>query len=122
MRVQALIPGAVIQLMESKKATCIGVIEQHPVWPQLCLVIWILDDGSVSLDALHPKQDVGKEVGILNRDSLKELMVGRHDGRRLHFWDDSGEESSGQEEDESRREDILPGSGESAKEEKASTE
>ena len=86
MRVRALTSGSVIELSGSRKrATCISVMEQHPVWPQLSLVVWILDDNTVSLDALHPAQEVGTEVEILNRDQLKALMVGRHsNGDKRH--------------------------------------
>lgn len=31
----------------------------HPIWPGLALVIWRLDDGSWSFDALDFHQDVG---------------------------------------------------------------
>lgn len=107
MRVRALTPGSVIQVMETEKATCIGVIEMHPVWPQLSLVIWVLEDGTVSLDALHPKQDVGKEIDLLDRDALKSLMMGKHNGGRLHSGNDFGEESSGQESGKEGDEIVL---------------
>jgi hypothetical protein len=32
----------------------------HPIWPQLQLVIWRLDDGSWSHDALDARQEVGE--------------------------------------------------------------
>jgi hypothetical protein len=32
----------------------------HPVWDNLDLVVWVMEDGSVSLDALRRDQDVGE--------------------------------------------------------------
>ena len=32
---------------------------QHPIWPRLQLVIWRMNDGTWSHDALSPAQEVG---------------------------------------------------------------
>lgn len=32
----------------------------HPLWPVLQLVVWRLDDGTASFDALSPDQEVGE--------------------------------------------------------------
>lgn len=53
-------PGDVV-VLSGMRGTHI-VHTQHPIWPQLELVIWRLDDGSISFDALDPRQDVGELV------------------------------------------------------------
>jgi hypothetical protein len=51
----------------------------HPVWNDLDLVVWILEDGTVSLDALRPDQDVGTVVPNTPAERaarLREVLVG----------------------------------------------
>lgn len=44
---------------------------QHPIWPDLRLVIWRLDDGGWSHDALRHDQ----EVGVVQPGSQAELAA-----------------------------------------------
>ncbi|HEX6869935.1 MAG TPA: hypothetical protein VF163_02455 [Micromonosporaceae bacterium] len=52
----------------------------HPIWPHLRLVIWQLADGSWSLDALDPRQDVGRvELSTPEQrmDRLRAALLGQ---------------------------------------------
>lgn len=53
-----LLPGDEVEL-GGQRAVFIAAVP-HPCWPRLRLVIWRLDDGSWSLDALAARQDVGE--------------------------------------------------------------
>lgn len=52
---------------------------QHPMWPNLQLVIWRMGDGSWSHDALSPQQDVGEAVvstEAVRLQRLRSLFLG----------------------------------------------
>lgn len=55
--VYALVPGDIVAT-DDRSGTFITAT-QHPLWPHLQLVIWRMDDGSWSHDALSAHQDVG---------------------------------------------------------------
>jgi hypothetical protein len=55
--VAELIPG---DLVTQAGTSAIFIARStHPLWPNLQLVVWRLDDGSWSHDALDARQDVG---------------------------------------------------------------
>lgn len=60
--VHELIPGCKITLPGPDGDLSATFVAQtrHPIWPNLCLVIWRLADGSWSHDALDPRQQVGE--------------------------------------------------------------
>ena len=72
MRVQDLVPGMQIPHrgpyigLGSEVATFVARVDEHPVWPNLALVIWRMPDGWPSgvwsHDALSPAQDVGEPL------------------------------------------------------------
>ena len=55
--VEDLLPGDVVTSFFGS-ATFVARTD-HPIWPGLQLVIWRMDDGSWSLDALSAQQEVG---------------------------------------------------------------
>jgi hypothetical protein len=57
-RVIDLVGGDIVDI-GGRSGTFIGRSD-HPIYPRLSLVVWRLDDGSVSLDALDPIQVVGE--------------------------------------------------------------
>ncbi len=60
MKLMALLPGDKVELPgTSRWAIYVGRVIPHPIYPTLALVIWRLDDGTWSHDALDPQQDVG---------------------------------------------------------------
>lgn len=62
MTVEELLPGMRIQV---PGIPIIGTFidqKQHPLYPKLRLVIWILDNGTISLDALLPRQEIGELI------------------------------------------------------------
>lgn len=59
-KVSELEPGAVVRL-GNRSATFV-VRTVHPIWPALQLVVWKLDDGTWSHDALDAEQYVGDAV------------------------------------------------------------
>jgi hypothetical protein len=66
MTVEELLPGTRITLEGSP---LIGTyIEQtrHPLYPQLRLVVWVLSDDVISLDALSPQQEIGNPIDPQN--------------------------------------------------------
>lgn len=56
-RVSDLTPGDEVMLL-GRSAVFVAQTE-HPIWPGLRLVVWKLDDGSWSHDALDARQEVG---------------------------------------------------------------
>jgi hypothetical protein len=56
--VSELLPGDRAEL-GGQGAVFIAAVP-HPCWPRLRLVIWRLDDGSWSLDALAARQEIGE--------------------------------------------------------------
>jgi hypothetical protein len=60
-QVSELTPGDLVTLpSHTGPRSAVYVTQaQHPIWPNLQLVIWRLHDGSWSLDALDTNQDVG---------------------------------------------------------------
>lgn len=56
--VQDLLPGNTVRMGE-QSAIFVGRSD-HPKYPNLQLVIWKLDDGAWSLDALFDTQEVGE--------------------------------------------------------------
>lgn len=47
----------------------------HPVWPRLRLVIWRLDDGGWSHDALDADQDVGEAAPATSEERQHRLRA-----------------------------------------------
>jgi len=83
MMVYELTPGDVITVGESR-ATFIART-QHPLYPSLCLVVWVLDNGQISLDALASVQDIGNPYGggkNALRDALLEQQARRGPTKR----------------------------------------
>jgi len=72
MKVMDLTPGDVVKAID-EKATFIGRMH-HPYFLQLYLVIWIMDNGFVSLDALPGGQDVGDVISN-GRGNLKKALL-----------------------------------------------
>jgi hypothetical protein len=65
--VECLLPGDLIG-KGGQKGLYLGQ-GIHPVWPQLKLVIWRLEDGSLSFDALSRMQDVGEYIPPCTRQA-----------------------------------------------------
>lgn len=59
-RVIDLVPGCRVTVDQIKATATYIAQTRHPLWPHLQLVIWKLDDGTWSHDALSPMQDVGR--------------------------------------------------------------
>lgn len=57
-RVIDLLPGDLVTV-DHESAVYIAQA-RHPLWPSLQLVIWRMENGSWSHDALSPAQDVGR--------------------------------------------------------------
>lgn len=83
MRVIDLRPGDVVTEGNSK-ATIIMIAERHPIYPSMCLVIWRLDNGTVSFDALSPLQELGELVPVTADERNSNLLeaLGIQQGRR----------------------------------------
>jgi hypothetical protein len=61
-RVCDLVGGDIVQLdLSERTATFIGRSD-HPLYETLALVVWRLQDGSISLDALDYMQEVGDRI------------------------------------------------------------
>lgn len=71
-------PGDKVEVVGMESPVFIGVISPHPMshynasFKHLWLVIWRMDNGEVSFDALSPMQNVGKlsesaTPGVLTR-------------------------------------------------------
>lgn len=58
-RVDELMPGDIVTAGLGEQA-CFIAQTKHPLWPQLQLVVWRLQDGSWSHDALDSRQVVGE--------------------------------------------------------------
>lgn len=57
-RVWDLMPGDLVSIATGESAVFIQNAP-HPIWPHLCLVVWKLDSGAWSHDALDARQVVG---------------------------------------------------------------
>lgn len=77
MKVCDLTPGIVFETDSGIKATLFAMLPQHPIYPTLSLVIWIMDDNTMEFDALHPNQELymGTATGLLTRNELQELFT-----------------------------------------------
>jgi hypothetical protein len=75
-----LLPGDVVTSGE-RAATHIAHLA-HPYYQDLQLVVWRLDDGTISLDALHIRQEVGELAPIKDwaerRQRLRHALTGEH--------------------------------------------
>ena len=71
--VNDLLPGAVI-VNGDRSATFIARC-WHPLYMGFMLVIWRLDDGTVSLDALTPEQEVGQQVAASEDERVEALRA-----------------------------------------------
>lgn len=49
--------------MGGTRAIFLMRVQPHPLYPGLVLIIWKMDSGNYSFDALGPRQDVGNLVG-----------------------------------------------------------
>jgi len=61
-RVIDLVGGDVVQMEMSERSAVFIGRSDHPMYPGLALVVWRLDNGGVSLDALSPLQVVGDVI------------------------------------------------------------
>lgn len=81
-KVSELHPGDIVEGQAGlpvESATFIASTD-HPVWPHLKLVVWILDNGSVSLGAVDPSQEIGevRPVSSVNRRlNLRSALTGK---------------------------------------------
>lgn len=73
-RVCDLLPGDEVHLPPDASAVFIAQT-QHPLWPQLQLVIWRLADGSWSHDALDFHQQVGTRTPSSYADRMARLRT-----------------------------------------------
>jgi hypothetical protein len=48
---------------------------EHPAWPVLQLVVWRLQDGTISLDALSPDQEVGDVTAATLAERIDRLVA-----------------------------------------------
>lgn len=74
-KVEELIPGDYVDAPDLQSSGTFIVQTPHPRYDGLQLVVWRLEDGSWSFDALHRHQDVGHvrpagPLGRLNRLDL----------------------------------------------------
>lgn len=69
-RVRELEPGMQFVIPGMNSAIFITQAS-HPYYKNLQLVIWRMDDGSLSLDALSPEQVVTGELQPCNREILR---------------------------------------------------
>jgi len=46
----------------------------HPVWPVLQLIVWRLDDGTASFDALRSDQEVGEVAPATSAERYDRLV------------------------------------------------
>jgi hypothetical protein len=80
MRVADLMPGNIVSIEGIGSATFVAHTE-HPLWPHLRLVIWKLDDGTWSHDALDARQEVGTvnpwDEPTERIDNLRRALLGR---------------------------------------------
>lgn len=75
---QHLLPGDVVTLAD-RWAVYVSRC-QHPLWPSLQLVIWRMEDGSWSPDALAADQDVGDVLPVApeqRRNRLRHALLPR---------------------------------------------
>jgi hypothetical protein len=81
-RVEDLMPGERITLpgpFEGMSSTFVART-QHPLWPSLQLVIWKMDDGTWSLDALDARQEIGDtapSTEVERMNNLRTALLGR---------------------------------------------
>lgn len=74
--VAELQPGMVIA-HTGRTATVITTCP-HPLYQGFTLVVWRLSDGTVSFDALSPRQEVGDEVLGDRKAALGAALTGPH--------------------------------------------
>jgi len=90
--IRELLPGDLVSL-PGQSATFIAAAP-HPVWPRLMLVIWRLDDGTWSLDALRADQEAGEAARLQAADVARLEAEQRWARLRAAFYGD-GEERRG---------------------------
>jgi hypothetical protein len=76
--VMSLLPGDEVRLGD-RSALYITHTLPHPLFPKLALVIWLLDDGTWSHDALLPTQEVGTvtaSTADTREARLREVFLG----------------------------------------------
>ena len=71
MKVSDLTPGDTIE-SGAFIGTFIGRME-HPLWPDLQLVTWRLDDGMISIGAMDLDREVGEKIAE-GTDSLRKAL------------------------------------------------
>lgn len=77
MMVMDLLPGQRVRLGGMSAVFIARNI--HPLWPALQLVVWKLDDGTWSHDALSGEQDVGEadpSTWLSRQENLKAVFMG----------------------------------------------
>jgi hypothetical protein len=79
--VYELLPGDVVEndWIGGPKRACFVAQTEHPVWPSLQLVIWRMDDGRWSHDALDARQEVGEVVQRGGAPLARAALVGKGD-------------------------------------------
>lgn len=78
-RVIDLQPGDLVTLGD--RSAVFIVQAEHPLWPVLQLVVWRLDDGTASFDALSSIQEVG-DVAPATRAERYDRLVEAVRGER----------------------------------------
>ena len=76
-RVMNLYPGDLVT-SGGASAVCIART-RHPLYPEFALVIWRLEDGTISLDALAPWQEVGELAPASAAERLERLERAIHE-------------------------------------------
>lgn len=73
MKVMNLEPGDVFDIGEE---TAIFICREkvHPLYPNLCLTVWQMSDGSYSFDAVSPLQVMPGEYQGKDRDRLRRAL------------------------------------------------
>jgi hypothetical protein len=82
MRVSELVPGDVIEFSGSRGLYIAQA--EHPIWPALRLVVWRLEGGGWSHDALHPHQDVGRLIRHGGDPALRDGLL-KQDGQPMRW-------------------------------------
>jgi hypothetical protein len=82
-RIEELMPGNLVTSI-GRSATFVSRCT-HPLWPHLQLVIWRMDDGTWSHDALDHRQEVGQvepSTFTERQKRLKAALLGDPNGGR----------------------------------------
>jgi hypothetical protein len=62
-----LTPGNMVEIPSLGRSVFVGMISPHPLYPDLALVIWRMDNGTWSLDALLPGLELPDATEVTGR-------------------------------------------------------